>query len=145
MSRARKAVSIMIVTTLGLWGCAQEQNRGHSSARIRALESKNAKLEDDFRAVVAAREQMRKKLAAAEQERARLNDDLEQLQNAARERDELRQQVKSRTNERDSLQKQFDQFRTEIRTLLGKADSACNPLSDRPVTAAFTKHRREKS
>ena len=55
MTRARKALVLMVVTTLGLWGCAQEQNRGSGSARIRALESKNAKLEDDFRAVVVAR------------------------------------------------------------------------------------------
>jgi uncharacterized coiled-coil DUF342 family protein len=135
----------MVVTTMGLWGCAQEQNRGSGSARMKSLESKLAKLEDDFRAVVAAREQIRKKLTAADQERARLNDELEQLQNAAHERDELRQQVNTRTTERDALQTQFDQFRKSIRTLLGKAESACNALPGRPVTAVYRKHGREKS
>jgi outer membrane murein-binding lipoprotein Lpp len=135
----------MVVTTLGFWGCAQEQNRGHGSARIKSLESKIAKLEDDFRAVVAAREQIRKKWKAADQERARLSEELEELQNAARERDELRLQVKARTSERDALQSQFDQFRKGIRTLLGQADSACNSTSHPPVTAAFRQHARAKS
>ena len=71
MTRANKALVITVVATLGLWGCAQEKNGGRGNARIRALESKNSKLEDDFRDVAAARDQVKRKLRTAEQERAR--------------------------------------------------------------------------
>src|SRR5262245_49215496 len=121
MNRANKALVVMVVATLGLWGCAQEHNQGKGNARIRSLESKNSKLEEDFRAVAAARDLIKKKLQAAEAERLRLSQQLEDSQNVAKERDELRQQVSARTQERDALQAQFDLFRKGIRNLLGKA------------------------
>jgi uncharacterized coiled-coil DUF342 family protein len=145
MSRAHKALAIMVVTSLGLWGCAQEQNHGSIGAKVRALETKNAKLEEDFRAVVAAREQVRKKLAAVEQERSKLTDQLEQAQAAAKERDDLRQQVNTRTGERDAVQGQFEQFRKDIRKLLGQAESASNAGPGQPVTAAPKAHSEDKS
>ena len=55
MSQAQKALSVLVVACLGLWGCARGAANGHASAeRIRALENKIAKLEDDFRSVAAA-------------------------------------------------------------------------------------------
>lgn len=138
MTRAHKALALMVVATMGLWGCSQEQSHSSGNAKLRALESKNAKLEEDFRAMAAAREQIRKKLAAVEQE-------LEQAQGIAKERDELRQQVSTRTSERDAVQSQFDQFRREIRKLLGQADSVSNAGPGQPVTAAPKAHPEEKS
>ena len=124
MSRAQKALSVLVVACLGLWGCAQGAANGHANAeRIRALETKIAKLEDDFRAVVTVREQLRKQLTATEQERAHLGQQVEDLRAVVKERDELRQQLATRTNERDSLQSQFDQFRKGIKTLLGQAET----------------------
>jgi len=118
MSRAQKALSVLVVACLGLWGCAQGAANGHASAqRMRALESKLAKVETEFRAVVADREQVRKHLAATEQDR-------DKLRASAKQCDELRQQLTARTSERDSVQSQFDQFRKEIRNLLGRADTA---------------------
>jgi chromosome segregation ATPase len=117
MSRAQKALSVLVVACLGLWGCAQGAANGHASAqRMRALETKIAKLETDFRAVVKDRDQLRKQLATTEQER-------DKLQASAKQCDELRQQLTARTSERDSVQGQFDQFRKEIRSLLGRADT----------------------
>jgi outer membrane murein-binding lipoprotein Lpp len=145
MTRAHKALAIMVVTSLGLWGCAQEQNHGSVAAKIRGLETKNAKLEEDFRAVVAAREQVRKKLAAVDRERGRLVEQLEQTQGAIKEREELRQQVSARTSERDAVQTQFDEFRKSIRKLLGQADSVANAGSGQPVTAAPRAHPQDKS
>jgi uncharacterized coiled-coil DUF342 family protein len=129
MTRANKALVITVLTSLGLWGCSQEQNHGATNARIRALESKNAKLEEDFRAVVALRDQIRKKLGAAEQQ-------IEQLQTVVRERDDLRQQIAARTNERDTVQNQFDQLRKGIRNLLGQAESVSLTNPGHPMTAA---------
>jgi chromosome segregation ATPase len=136
----------MVVATLGLWGCAQEHRNGPGSARLKALESKNAKLQNDFRAVVAARDQMRKKLIAAEEQKVRLSQQLEEIQAITRERDELRQQVTSRTSERDAIQNQFDQFRKGIRSLLGQADTfSANSQPGQPVTSTVKTPAGEKS
>jgi uncharacterized coiled-coil DUF342 family protein len=145
MNRANKALVVMVLTSLGLWGCAQEQNRGSSSARIRALESKYAKLEDDFRAVVASRDQTRKKFLAAEEKCRGLNQQVEKLQALAGEREELRQQVNARTSERDALQAQFEQLRNGIRNLLGQADSVANSLPGQPLTSAAKSPAAQKS
>jgi septal ring factor EnvC (AmiA/AmiB activator) len=140
MSRAKKALVVLVLATLGLWGCAQEKSHGTGSARIKSLESKNARLEEDYQAVVAARDKLRKKLISAEEQQNRLTQQLEESQAVAKERDELRQQVNARISERDALQTQFDQFRKGIRTLLGQADTAALTVPGQPVaTAAATR------
>jgi septal ring factor EnvC (AmiA/AmiB activator) len=132
MSRAHRALSVLVVACLGLWGCAQGAANGRASAeRLRALETKIAKLEGDFRAVVAEREQFRKRLTAAEQERTELG---QQVLVVVKERDDLRQQLTTRTSERDSVQNQFDQFRNGIKTLLGQAEARSGSSTPR-VTA----------
>ena len=124
MSQAQKALSVLVIACLGLWGCAQGATNGHASAeRIRALESKLAKLEDDLRAVVSVREQLRKQLTATEQEKTQLGQQVTQLQAVVKERDDLREQLTVRTNERDSIQTQFDQLRKGIQSLLGQSQA----------------------
>lgn len=123
MSRAERALIVLVVASLGVWGCAQGPTNGAASAeRLRALETKIAKLEDDFRAAVAVRDQLRKKLTAADQQ-------IEQLQAVVKERDELRQQ-------RDAVQNQFDQFRRGIKTLLGQAEPSNGPTVSPTVPSA---------
>jgi len=125
MSRANKALAVMVVAVMGLWGCAQENKKhGNADPRVKALEQKNAKLEEDFRAVVDTRDSFRRKLTEQDQETARLGKELEQLQNAAKERDELRQQLSARATERDALQGQLEGLRTGIRSLLGQSEKA---------------------
>jgi TolA-binding protein len=142
MSHRYKTLAILVVTSVGLWGCAQGPANGPGSVeRIRALESKNAKLEDDFRAAAAARDLLKKKLTSAEEQRTQLGQQMDQLQTAVKERDDLRQQVTVRTNERDTLQNQFEQLRKGIRGLLGQADTAGTPTTagtplSQPVTSA---------
>jgi septal ring factor EnvC (AmiA/AmiB activator) len=124
MSRAQKSLSVLVVACLGLWGCAQGATNGHASAeRVRALEAKLAKFEDDLRAAGGVRDQLRKQVASIEQEKSQLAQQLEQLQAAVKERDELRQQLTLRTSERDSIQSQFEQFRNGIKSLLGQIES----------------------
>jgi septal ring factor EnvC (AmiA/AmiB activator) len=116
MSRANKALIVLVVASLGLWGCARgPANNAVSLERIKALESKIAKLEDDFRASVAVRDQLKKKLTAVEEERTQL----------AKERDEVRQQL-------GTVQERYEQFRKGVKTLLGQAEQLA-PLQ--PVTA----------
>jgi uncharacterized coiled-coil DUF342 family protein len=124
MARANKALVVLVVAVLGLWGCSQQPGPG-GLERTKALESKIGKLESDYKAVATARDQARKKLAEAEEGRLKLQQTLEeQQQQLAKERDDLKQQVAARTSERDTLQTQFDGFRKEVRSLLNKADTA---------------------
>src|SRR5437879_6265175 len=106
MNRASKALIVVVVATLGIWGCAQGPTNSHAAQgeRLRALEGKCGKLEEDYRAVAGARDQFRKRVAALEEERGKLQQELA-VQNAIlQERDELRRQVATRTTERDALQ-----------------------------------------
>jgi predicted RNase H-like nuclease (RuvC/YqgF family) len=137
MSRANKALVVMVVAVMGLWGCAQENKKhGNADPRVRALEIKNARLEEDFHAVVATRDALRRKLAALDQESARLGKELEQLQSVVKERDELRTQVTARATERDTLQTQLEGLRSGIRTLLGQADKASAPTQAQPLSVS---------
>jgi septal ring factor EnvC (AmiA/AmiB activator) len=140
MTRANRALAVVVVACLGLWGCAQGPTNGAANAeRLRSLETKHAKLEDDFRAATAARDQLRKKLASAEEQRAQLQQQVEQIQPAVQERDQLKTELTARIGERDGLQAQFDQFRKGIRSLLGQVEAstvkpAANPVTSTPAT-----------
>src|SRR5260370_13366893 len=114
MVRGIFVLTVLVVAPLGVWGCSQG-NTGSQAERIRALEAKCAKLEDDYRAAATVRDQAKKKTANLEEEVAKLRDDFEaqkkQLQTerdtakqVAKERHELRQVVEARTTERDALQ-----------------------------------------
>lgn len=130
MNQAGKAMVVFAIAAMGLWGCAQGPAGGPSAERMRALEAKVSKLEEDFRGAVAARDQLRKKLTASEDEKGQLAKQVDQLTLVAKERDELRQQLTARTTERDSVQTQFNEFRKGIKTLLGQVESP----SSLPIT-----------
>lgn len=132
MIQSNKALFVLIFA-LGLWGCARVgPGETTEEDRIKALEAKVRKLEEDFQTAVAARDQFVQKLAAVEKDRNLLR---AQLQTATQERDELRQNLTARTTERDSLQVQYDSFRKEIRSLLIQADAAVTGTPQPPVTA----------
>jgi chromosome segregation ATPase len=136
MSGFHKGLIIAVVASMGLWGCARGPASGAAAAeRIKALEYKVGKLEEDFRSAVAARETLRSRLAVAETDRTRLENEVAELQLVVRERDELRKQVATRTAERDTLQAQFEQFRKGLRELLGQAETASAAVG-LPATAA---------
>jgi chromosome segregation ATPase len=141
MNRANKALVVAIVCGFGMWGCA----KGPGSAgadRIRALELKVAKLEEDFRAAAAARDQVKQKLFATEEQRKQLQKEQAVL---VQERDDLRKQVATRTGERDALQTQYEQFRKAIRDVLGQAEANAGGSASVPVDVAVAKPTPEKS
>jgi septal ring factor EnvC (AmiA/AmiB activator) len=79
MSRAHKALAILIVSTLGLWGCAKGPG-SNGPERIKVLEAKVSRLEGDLKVAESAKDQLRKKLTATEERLAKLQkerDDLE--------------------------------------------------------------------
>jgi chromosome segregation ATPase len=140
MTRANKALVVMVIGVLGLWGCAQGP-AGNSSAtleRIKALESKCTKLEDDYRAVASARDQLRKRLATAEEERAHVQQELNVRQGVMQERDELKTQL-------TATQGQFEQFRKSLKALLGQAETVAVPATVQPAAATVDGSAANKS
>jgi uncharacterized coiled-coil DUF342 family protein len=127
---------VSLVAAFGLWGCAQGPS-SHSATqaeKVRNLESKNAKLEEDYRAVASARDQARKRLSALEEEHAKLQKDLDLSKVVAKERDELREQINARTTERDAVQARCDRLKKGLQTLLGQEEGQ-GPTLPPPVSA----------
>lgn len=132
MLRNEKLVLLAVTACLGLWGCSKVSATGTREAeRIKFLEAKVAKLEEDFRTAAAARDQWKQKAATLETERAEL---AKQLALVIHEREDLNGQLAARTNERDAMQAQYDGFRKELRSLLGHADAAAVRFGTQPVT-----------
>ncbi len=141
MTGTWKATIILLVAALGLWGCARTSTPQWSahSERIRALEAKCVKMEDDYRGVVATRDQMRKHLASLEAENIRLDKlrqqlvrEVEQAKSVLQERDQLRRTVEARTSERDALHTRCERLKKGLQSLIGQ-DDAMVPAS--PATS----------
>jgi len=148
MVRGSKFMIVLVVATLGIWGCAQGNSSSSGQAeRIHSLENKCAKLEDDYRAAATVRDQARKKVASLEEERTQLLQDLEaqrkQLaseQEAAKlvtkERNELRITMENRTTERDLYQARCDKLKKGLQALIGQDDALSSAPT--PTTAIGT-------
>jgi hypothetical protein len=138
MNRTNKGLVVLTVALMGVWGCAQSSTPGPSTTdRLRALEVKNTKLEEDFRAVAAARDQVRRKLAAAEEQLKQAEQQAaDQVQAAVKEKEEVKLLLAARTGERDAMVLQFDAFRKNIKELLGQAEAALPRIADPTTTTA---------
>src|ERR1700688_4428833 len=126
MTRSSKALTILLVAVLGAWGCAKAPAPSSTAhlERLRALESKCVKLEDDCRAASTARDQMRKHMNSLEAENVRLGKlrlalvaELDQKKAIAQERDQLRQVVEARTTERDVLLQRCARLKKGLQTI----------------------------
>jgi septal ring factor EnvC (AmiA/AmiB activator) len=119
----------MLVAALGVWGCARgpANNNAAQTERLRSLESKCAKLEDDYKAVAGARDQARRRVAALEEDTNRLQKEVAGHQAVVKERDNLKQMVDTRTSERDQLQQRCDRIKKGIQSLLGQEDPTTAP------------------
>jgi len=137
MNTTSKGLLLVIaVACLGLWGCAQNKAGADTAAKLRELEARHAKLEEDYQAVAAANESIRKRLALVEADRATLTKKVEELHVVLRERDELKRQVTVRTGERDTLHAQMVQFGRELQSLVGRVEAATSG-GNRPTTASL--------
>jgi uncharacterized coiled-coil DUF342 family protein len=119
MTRGSKALIVLIVAALGVWGCANGPANQQTSQndRIKALETKCGKLEEDYRSAATARDQARKRLASVEEERESL----------VKERDDLHKQVEQRTGERDLMQTRCERMRKGLQNLIGQDDAMLHP------------------
>ena len=116
-------LAAMMFSSLGLWGCTHQQN-GAYHTKIRELETRYTKLEEDYKAVVHTGDQLRKKVNQLETQRGELSRQVAALEGIAKERDQLQIQLASRTTERDNLHNQMAQFRKDVGDLLGRMDTA---------------------
>jgi len=133
MKRIVVVSTVAIFALAGAGGCSQGPNsRAALIERVKVLEEKNARLEDELRAMVGSRDNARQTLAKAEEY-------IQRLQVVVKERDELRLQLKMRVNERDQLSGQYEQFRSHLKELVGQADAAVLRFPDgEPVTVTIT-------
>jgi septal ring factor EnvC (AmiA/AmiB activator) len=152
MTRAGKVLTLFIVVALGIWGCSKGPG-GHPAAqteRVKALEAKCAKLEEDYRAAASSRDQARKQAGLLDQERAQWDEQRAQLQKdldaqkglvrelqrtLVRERDSYKQQLELRTNERDHMQMRCERLKKGLQSLIGQDDAMIGP-SLSPATLA---------
>ncbi|HYV34319.1 MAG TPA: hypothetical protein VE988_01365 [Gemmataceae bacterium] len=137
MSRSKKVLMVLSLTiVLGVWGCAQSSSPSSGSARLRELEAKSARLDDECKTATAARDQARKKVTLLEEQRAQLQDQVEHLERTVKDRDELKQTLLQRTAERDAMQAYLTQFSRDLQNLATKVDQAANQVpASPPVTA----------
>jgi chromosome segregation ATPase len=143
MNRAGKSLIVLLVAAVGLWGCSQATS-GQAAAqaeRIKALEAKCGKLEDDYKSAAAARDQARKRVSALEEEHTQMEEqqalmqkDIEAGKLVAKERDDLRQQMEVHIGERDMLQTRCDKLKKGLQSLLGQDDALAAPAH--PATPA---------
>ena len=138
MQKASTAVLVtMVISSLGLWGCSNQKNVA-TNIKIRELENRHAKLEEDYRVILAANETNRRKLVQMEAQRTELAQKVEELQGVVKERDELRSQLTTRTEERDSVQLQLLQFSKDLQSLAGRAQAAAARSLGNTLTAIPT-------
>ncbi len=125
MPRAYRVIGFLLVIVLGAYGCTKAPVSSFS-----AYAAKIQKLEADYQAAIAARDEVRTQLAAAHHQQAQLQRELNQLKV---QRDSLQTQLTARTTERDALQLQYEKFRTTLKELLGHAEQAVSELHLPPL------------
>jgi septal ring factor EnvC (AmiA/AmiB activator) len=140
-----RVAAAMLVVSLGIWGCARRPvEQSNNTDRVREMEARCVKREQDYRSVAQARDKARKDLTTAEEEVARLQKELTDRETLLRERDDLRKQlaasqaekeqvqqlVTQRTSERDELQQQVSQRTSERDVLMGRCDRLRKGLQD---------------
>ena len=126
MTRTRRTAGVLIVTLLGLWGCSKAPTDSTSAAsadKIKAVETKLGRLEDDFRAAASARDQLQKKLASAVEAQQAQQTQLDKLTRELKEKEEL---LVKRTAERDTIDTQYSSFRKDLKELIAKAEGPSN-------------------
>jgi predicted nuclease with TOPRIM domain len=123
MTRYHKALGVFLVTLFGIWGCARGPATSGANAtndRIKALEAKTAKLEEDLKNTLALKDQLRKKLSDTEDAQNQQQHEIDRLTTIAKERETM---IKTRTSERDIVQTQYESFRKNLKELIGSAEA----------------------
>lgn len=135
MSRSHQAVAVLLVAIFGLWGCSKAPlDGGLSAEKLKSVEGKLTKLEDEFRATASARDQLKKKLIQAEEAQAEMQAQLDRLAKDIKIKDEL---IEKRTGERDLITNQYDGFRKNLKDLIVKAEESLGKTEPANATPAI--------
>jgi chromosome segregation ATPase len=121
-------LAVLVISSVGIWGCAQQKNDAQAR-KIRELETRFIKLEEDYRGVVASADTYRKKVVWLETQRVEQSAQLEELKAAAQEKDELKQKLAVRTTERDAVQSQLVQFSRDLQSFASRVEAATAQLA----------------
>jgi septal ring factor EnvC (AmiA/AmiB activator) len=100
-----------------------------------------SRLEDDFPVAASARDQLRKKLGDTEEAQASLQLKFDDLSKDLKAKEEM---VNERTAERDAMMVQYDEFRKNLRDLLGKAE-ALLPKSESTLPIVPTSNKKPEA
>ncbi|MEZ6141119.1 MAG: hypothetical protein R3B84_11170 [Zavarzinella sp.] len=115
-----RVIVVGFVASLG--ACSDSTaSRPSNDAKIKAMEEKIVQVEDNYRELVASRDEMKKKLLVVESDNARLSSTNKQLSEQVAAQESL---LKSRTEERDFLSVNYADFRVSLKNLLEKAEEA---------------------
>lgn len=127
--RSWSVVVLLLCMMGGLWGCNQQKGTAINT-KVRELETRYAKLDEDFRTLQASNEQFRKRMNQAESQRdaleAEKNELTKRIEDTTKERDILRDQYVQRTQERDTAQANLTQFSKDLQALVGRVETALN-------------------
>jgi chromosome segregation ATPase len=138
-------IGVLLVCSLSLWGCTN-QKTGAISVKVRELETRYAKLEEDYHTLQNTHDQNRKKLTESESQRAALDKDktdlAKQLETSTSESEELRKQVAQRTAERDTAQTNLRQFGKDLQALAGRVETVLNHSPQNPNLTIVPASRR---
>ena len=122
---------MLMAVTIGVWGCARQSSGPTGLARLRDLETRNAKLEEDYRALLSQRDQERRAAAALTQ---KFTAEQEQHRSVAQERDDLQKQNAALTTERNAVQSSLTQFTKDLNQLLGRMQATAAANNFPPVS-----------
>jgi TolA-binding protein len=128
--------AFLVALFLGLVGCGRTQTAQTASAaeRVKTLEARVARLEEDYRSAAATRDQARRQASQLQEQKtqleeqvAKLTTDLEaQKVETETVRTALAQEqamLRQRTGERDVLQTRCERLKKGLQTLIGQDDA----------------------
>ncbi len=138
LNPSNRNLLIAIAVTLGIWGCAQ--NPGPSpkvqAEKIKTLEERLSKMEDDHQILLSTRDQMKSRISALEEDRTALEKKLIHHKEVVQERDDLKALTDIRTSERDASQLRCELYKKGLQELLGQDDyiiSTSKPAPSRAI------------
>lgn len=133
MIRTKIFIGLMCAGLVVL-GCAkpstQVVSKSDSGDKLKSLEARVAKLEEDLRTAAAERDGAVARASSFEQ---KWKAETSRAIMFEKERDAARHALTSRTTERDTLQVQFDGFRKNLKELIGQAETASRPNAGSPA------------
>ncbi len=130
MTRLHGILVVLAAALVAAWGCGQTPPP--SSAGSKSLETRVAKLEQELKAALDARDAA--KAQAADLDR-KLKSEQVRLIGVEKERDDLRQTLKARTTELDAATARFNNLHKGLKELVGQMETTLAPQPGVPASA----------